>query len=123
MAGIDVSELMTDPDFTDVVDLITRASSLAKGVNTLVETTISGVIMVVQPASGQDLEKVPESARGHETRNFYYSGTLSSLRQNGYSDIIVYGGNRFEVLFVEPWGNWGNGYTKGIATKKAIGNG
>ena len=60
---------------------------------------------------------------GTNTKTFYYSGTLSSMRQDGYSDIIIFGGNRFEVQQVEPWGNWGNGYTKGIATKKAVGNG
>ena len=123
MANIDVSELMTDPDFTDVVELITRTPVLTKGIQSFTEATPEPVVMVVQPASGEDLEKVPEASRGHETKTFFYKGILSSLRQNGYSDIIVFQGNRFEVLFVEPWGNWGVGYYKGIATRTKVGNG
>jgi len=123
MATLNVSHLMTDTTFADTVSLVTRTSTLTKGVNSLAETTVSGLLMVVQPASGFDLEKVPESARGHENLAFFYSGTLSSQRQNGYSDIIIHQGKRYEVQFVESWGHYGTGYCKAIATRQQVGNG
>jgi hypothetical protein len=123
MAGIDVSELLSDPDFLDSVSLITRQSTLTGGRNVLSETITPNVSMVVQPASGSDLKKLPEGVRGSETISVWYKGELSSLRQNGYSDIIVWNTKRYEVMHVEPFGNWGSGYYKGIATLTKVGNG
>jgi hypothetical protein len=123
MAGIDVSELLNDPDFTDKVTLITRALTLVDGRTSLVENIIPNLSMSIQPASGSDLKKLPEGARGSEALAVWYQGELASLRQNGYSDIIVWNNKRYEVQHVEPYGNWGNGYYKGIATLTKVGNG
>jgi len=123
MADINISELLSDPDFLDTVTLITRGTTLVKGRNVLSDTPVPNVSMVIQPASGSDLKKLPEGVRGSETISVWYRGELSSLRQNGYSDIIVWNTKRYEVMHVEPFGNWGNGYYKGIATLTKVGNG
>ena len=123
MADIDVSELLSDPDFLDTVSLIIRSSTVTGGRNVLSETITNNVNMIIQPASGKDIAKLPEGARGFETIAIWYKGELSSLRQNGYSDIIVWNTKRYEVQHVEPFGNWGSGYYKCIATLTKVGNG
>ena len=63
MALIDVSELLTDPDFTNTVTLIRRASTVnTYGENVMTETQ-STITAVVQGANTESLERVPEGAR------------------------------------------------------------
>lgn len=121
MALIDVSELLTDPDFTNTVTLIRRASTVnTYGENVMTETQ-SMITAVVQGANTESLERVPEGARLSDLIDVYYKGQLTAESPSGYADIIVWGGKRYQVFeVVEDFMNFGAGFTKAVCKLEAV---
>ena len=121
MALIDVSELLTDPDFTNTVTLIRRASTVnTYGENVMTETQ-STITAVVQGDNTETLDKLPEGARLSDVITVYYRGTLTAERPGGYADIIVWQGKRFQVKEVaEDFLNYGAGVTKALCVLEAV---
>jgi hypothetical protein len=121
MALIDVSELLTDPDFTNTVTLIRRSSTVdTYGENTMVETS-SSITAVVQGANTESLERVPEGARLSDLIDVYYKGQLTAESPGGYADIIVWQGKRYQVFeVVEDFMNYGAGFTKAVCKLEAV---
>ena len=97
MALIDVSELLTDPDFTSTVTLIRRASTVnTYGENVMTETQ-STITAVVQGANTESLERVPEGARLSDLIEVYYKGRLTAESPSGYADIVVWDGDPLDA--------------------------
>lgn len=121
MALIDVSELLTDPDFTNTVTLIRRASTVnTYGENVMTETQ-STITAVVQGANTESLERVPEGARLSDLIDVYYKGQLTAESPGGYADIIVWQGKRYQVFeVVEDFMNYGAGFTKAVCKLEAV---
>jgi len=121
MALIDVSELLTDPDFTNTVTLIRRSSTINTfGENTMIETP-STITVVVQGGNTESLERVPEGARLSDLIEVYYRGQLTVESPGGYADIIVWQGKRYQVFeVVEDFMNYGAGFTKSICKLEAV---
>lgn len=121
MALIDVSELLTDPDFTSTVTLIRRASTVnTYGENVMTETQ-STITAVVQGANAESLERVPEGARLSDLIDVYYKGQLTAESPSGYADIIVWQGKRYQVFeVVEDFMNYGAGFTKAVCKLEAV---
>lgn len=121
MALIDVSELLTDPDFTNTVTLIRRASTVnTYGENVMTETQ-STITAVVQGANTESLERVPEGVRLSDLIDVYYKGPLTAESPSGYADIIVWGGKRYQVFeVVEDFMNFGAGFTKAVCKLEAV---
>lgn len=120
MALLDVSEVLSDPIFYEPVSLIRRSSSVnGYGENVLAEKTVV-ISAVVQPASNQDLKLLPEAAQSSGAIVVYSRVKQESESNLGYSDVILWGSLRYQVLSVENYSNWGTGYTKAIATQEAV---
>ena len=121
MALIDVSELLTDPDFTNTVTLIRRSSTVnTYGENTMIETP-STITAVVQGANTESLERVPEGARLSDLIDVYYKGQLTAESPGGYADVIVWQGKRYQVFeVVEDFMNYGAGFTKAVCKLEAV---
>lgn len=121
MALIDVSELLTDPDFTNTVTLIRRASTVNTYGENVVTETQSTITAVVQGANTESLERVPEGARLSDLIDVYYKGQLTAESPSGYADIIVWGGKRYQVFeVVEDFMNFGAGFTKAVCKLEAV---
>ena len=120
MALIDVSELLTDPDFTNSVTLIRRSSTVnSYGENVMVETS-STITAVVQAVGTETLERVPEGARLSDLLDVFYKGALHAESPGGYADVIVWGGKRYQVFeVVEDFMNFGAGFTKAVCKLEA----
>lgn len=121
MALIDVSSLLTDPDFTDTVTLIRRAASVNSfGENVLTETQ-STITAVVQGANTEKLDRLPEGAKLSDMLDVYYKGILYAQSPSGYADIIVWGGKRYQIFEVsEDYMNYGAGFVKAICKLEAV---
>lgn len=115
MAQIDVSDLLIDPDFTDTVTLIRRASSVnGFGEHVIVETP-STIIAVVETGDQDALERMPDAARLTDLITVYYKGILFAESPSGYADVIVWQGNRYQVKDVpQQYQNYGAGFTQAI---------
>lgn len=121
MALIDVSDLLRDPDFTNVVTLIRRAATVnTHGENVLTETSCM-ITAVVQGVNTEQLTKMPEGARMSDMINVHTRGQLYAESPNGYSDIIVWHGRRYQVYqVIEDFMNFGAGYTQAICVLEPV---
>jgi len=121
MALIDVSDLLRDPDFTNVVTLIRRAVAVNEhGENVMTETPCY-ITAVVQGDNTETLDKLPEGARLSDVITVFYRGTLTAEWPGGYADIIVWQGKRFQVKEVaEDFLNYGAGFTKALCVLEAV---
>lgn len=125
MAKIDVSDLLTDPDFTDKATLIHRAQTVNnKGRAALTETIVTPPItVVVQNIDTEILEKYPDLATLSDKITVWYRGVLTAESVNGYSDVVVWKGDRYLVKYVdEDYMNFGKGWTKAVCVLEKVNN-
>lgn len=113
MALLDVSDVLLDADFTNVVTLIKRSAA----VNTHGETVLSEVscyiTAVVQGDNPEMLERLPQGARLSDVITVYTKAELEAESEGGYADVIVWRGRRYQVKDVaEDFMNYGAGFTK-----------
>lgn len=121
MALIDVSELLLDPDFTDQATLIKRYLDVNANGEAVIAEMETPITAVIQGVNNQDLVKLPEGARLSDAITVYYQGELQAELENGYSDIIVWRGRRYEVGPVtENFMNHGAGFTKAICVGEHV---
>lgn len=113
MANIDVSDLLLDPDFVSTVTLIRRSATVdGHGENVLTETIVPNVLMSVQGAKEESLARMPEGARLTDIITVFYRGQLTAEAENGYGDVIVWNGKRYQVKVVpQNFMNFGAGFT------------
>lgn len=120
---IDVAELMTDPDFTETVQLLRPTISTAnEGIMSRTYAVPVNIIASVQPVQPDEAQSLPEGTRLGNLKAFY---TATLVRCNDASsvdsDVIVHGGKNYRVIAVEPWGSFGyykaigEGFVKGGA--------
>lgn len=113
MSQIDVTELLSDPDFVDDVTLINRATVVnTKGENVLTEDPVK-TVGSVQPASGKTINRLPEAMRVANVMSFWIQGKIVTSRPGEYSAIIVFRGQRFTVQTVLDWTQAGAGWCEG----------
>jgi hypothetical protein len=113
MSQIDVTELLSDPDFVDEVCLVTRVPFInSLGENTLKESNLK-TVGCVQPASGRVIQRLPEALRVANMSSFWLKATIIASEPGKYSSILVFKGKRYQVQTVFDWSNWGEGYTEG----------
>lgn len=114
MALVDVSELLSDPDFVDPIEVITRVPTVdGLGQNSVSESTLSS-FGSVQSVSGKELERIPEALRNLDVRSFFFKGTITATSPGKYSSVLVFRGARFQVKHVNDWSNYGAGYCEGF---------
>lgn len=114
MALVDVTELLSDPDFIDPMQVITRVPSIdSLGQQSLAETVLS-TVGSIQPASGNELSRIPEALRVANMSSFWFKGEIIATAPGKYPSILVFKGMRFEVKNVFDWTNWGQGWTEGL---------
>jgi hypothetical protein len=114
MAGLDVSELMTDPDFASTVDIITTVQSIGahgRVVNT--PTVYEREIAIVQAGSGQRLALLADGSRISDSITVYSQRQLKAADAgHRIADVVVWKGQRFMVKNVASWEGWGAGYSR-----------
>lgn len=113
MSQIDISELLSDPDFVDEVIQIKRQPGVnLRGRNNLIDKQIK-TVGCVQPATGKTIFRLPEDMRVANVSEFYIKGVITATAPGKYSDQIVFKGVKYNVQTVFDWSNWGEGYTMG----------
>ena len=114
---IDVSDILSDPDFATQFTVTRSTGVFAKGgwqstPRTLVLTGVANT------ASGNDLQQVPEGDRVTGTLTFYATQPLYATRagaQAGVSDTITYQGDVYRLAKV--WDRSPNGFFKAIGVR------
>jgi hypothetical protein len=119
---VDVSELMSDPEFMRAVVLRRATIHFANEGEAISSYEDTDFTASVQPAKAEDVALLPEGERGSgRIVSIYTSTALKPDMSDGkttIADLIVVGGTRpgtFRVVGVEPWGD--NGYFKALAVE------
>ncbi len=114
MAQIDVTDLLTDPDFVDKIQLIDRKPVVnTRGENLLTEC-VTDSVGSVQPADGHTIARLPEDLQTSNVSSFWFKGVIVATAPGKYSSILVFKGMRYQVKMVNEWSNWGAGYCEGV---------
>lgn len=116
---IDVSELMTDPDFAQPYSLRRTAAGTYANEGEWQRGPLTTLprVGVIQPASQDDQIKfVPEGERGENAIRVWDAEEIYISDGAGQqSDIILFNGNTYRAAARRPWG--GNGYFFVIAVE------
>lgn len=81
----------------------------------LPEVTITAV---VYPASGREVQRLPEGYREAEAITLCTAYALRGASPGRAGDVVVDGGGEYEAQIVEPWGPLG-GFVRAICARKA----
>lgn len=112
MAGIDVSELMSDPDFIDNFQIVRRSATVnGFGENVITENTIQANGSI-QSGNGDTLKRLPDGVQLSDVVTIFSNFPIYAERPNNYADLIIICGERYQVELVTPWRNWGAGYNR-----------
>jgi len=113
MGNVDVSTLMSDPDFVDPIQVIMRVPRT----NYLGEASFSEEVLntygSVQPADFQTVNKLPEALRVANVSSFWFLGIIVASAPGKYSSVLVFRGRRYQVQTVADWSHFGDGFTEG----------
>ncbi len=72
----------------------------------------------VQPATTEDLQSLPENRRQYGAYRVYSSTQFQSLEEDENNpDVVVIGGNDYEIAQVQPWQNGIVPHYKAIAVR------
>lgn len=120
MANIDVSFLLTDPDFCDPMTVITRFSQVSSSGELKLSEKVCQVESVgsVQPLTGREIEKIPELLRVDNSFEFWFKGVVITTGAGKYSSIILYQGMRYQIRSVDEWSNFGEGFCSGLCVRE-----
>ena len=114
MAEIDVTDLLTDPEFTSTFDVTRNLESVNNaGFATITPTIYPGVVGVVLPA-GLKLMRTYDASRMAGAITIYTQFTLLAGAGNNAADNIAYNGRAYTVTSVDDWSQFGNGFNVAI---------
>jgi len=113
---INVSEVITDPDFAQSFLVHRRTGKWVNGrwQENMTDITLLGVITVADPKT---LEQLPEGDRVIGLMCFYATVPIFTTNEQGTSDQIEWRGERYRVKQVFPYGDYG--YYKAVAERMA----
>lgn len=120
MARVDVTELLTDLDFTSVVTRIRRSASVNGSGELAVTETSEDITAVVSSPGKNQLAILPQGVRVSDALAVYYKGEIRNEAAGGYADIIVFGGQRYKAVeMIEDWMHMGAGFTVTLCVREA----
>lgn len=120
MAQLDVSELMTDPDFVDPIQIVRRYPTNNNfGQVSFTEETLE-TVGSVQPANFKTVQKLPESLRVADVSSFWVKAVITASETDKYPSILVFRGKRYQIQTLADWSNFGAGYSEGTCVAEKI---
>lgn len=114
MALIDVSELLTDPDFVDDITVLRSVRSV-NDVGRAVDTPGAYYTYgCVQPAKEVQLLQIPDLERAGSYISVVTPFRLLALTETTAPDQVVWNGKYYQVSVVRDWTNYGEGFVEAI---------
>lgn len=120
MPFLDVSDILSDPDFADTVTRYRSALTVnAYGEGSTVETTTTLVAVVTQ-GGGDVLDRTGDAEKIKGSITVHTTGDLTAGDGTTDADEIVWSGRRYIVDSVSDWSTYGNGYIAASCTLKPL---
>lgn len=113
MPDLDVTDLLADTDIAGEEIIITRAKrTVVKGMTVDAPYTIV-TYGSIQPASGQQLQQLPEDQRTTASISVIVPVMLIPLSQSNAPDLVQYDGQNYRVVAANSYGHFGQGFWQG----------
>ncbi|MFP3391013.1 hypothetical protein [Brevibacillus sp. SIMBA_040] len=119
---IDVSEVITDPDFAQTYTVHRKAGEWIRGDWVPSDETPLKMTGPVIVADAETLEQIPEGDRVtglmcfYSTQELFESGDGNAPIE-GTTDVVEWKGNRYKLIKVFPYGDYG--FYKAVGQRKA----
>lgn len=110
MARIDVSELMTDPDFVMNFKIIRRTPSVNQYGENELTTSEENASGSIQPATGETVKRLPEGVQLSDFKTIFTKAVIKADAAGKYVDQVEIKGQRFNVFHVMAWEDFGAGW-------------
>jgi galactose-6-phosphate isomerase len=114
VARIDVTELLTDPDFADTFTLVRTAQSVDDHGRSVFTETPYLLVGVVQSASGRSLEYLPDMSRASGAIEVYCKFYMQVASDGYAADRVQWNGKTYIVTHIDDWTNYGSGFTRAL---------
>lgn len=116
MPSVDVTDILSDPDFATTFDVIRRTQTVnAKGRAENSETLNRSVVGVVVPASGSKMVRTPEGTMQIGDIKVITSFDLTDGTGENDCDVVVWKGNRYNVINTNDYSEYGRGFIEATA--------
>lgn len=116
MALLDVSELLTDPDFADEFPVKRRSQVTGNnGRVSIDEKDLEGV-GVICAASPSDLRRLPEDQRTDRAISVVTQFRLRASAPDYQPDLVGWQGDFYVVSDIQPYTHFGSGFVQAICT-------
>lgn len=120
MPLLDVSDILLDPDFADVLIVTRSVQTFTNGYasNSSKSWQISGVVTMV---GGQELIREPSGERNKQTIRVATKARLTDgrIKSDGITmdtaDILTWNGNQYTVVQVDDYSRYGEGFVQAVA--------
>ena len=117
MALLDVSFMLTDPDFVNTVPIIRRQKVTGSNGRVTFTETSGTIVGCVQPASGDTLVQLPELSNTTGSLEVWTQAELNVDTASQGADILTWQGSRYIVAAkVDNYQHYGNGFTHAVLT-------
>lgn len=111
MADLDVTEILDDEDFSDVVTCLRGVQTVgSNGLASVVQTS-TDFVAVVTNGGGDSLIRDPGGSRTSGDILVHSTFLLVAGSDTNDADIIVWKGRRYTVVNVSDWSHFGPGFT------------
>lgn len=122
MALIDVSELLTDPDFVDVVPLIRRTSVVLANGRAAVTESMSTIVASIQTPQSEESKLLPDGVSLTDSVSIYCKDRLSPAHEGRLADLVLWKGRRFQIhALVQDFLHFGGGgYCQALAIAEEV---
>lgn len=121
MADLDVSEILDDPDFVDMVSVVRRSQVVDEhGRATTSSTTIKGVGMAISPTGRNDVERLDDSQKQLRSIKAVTRFQLQGPTIGMHADMVAWQGSMYLVAIVDPYSHFGGGFVEAILVSTNI---
>ena len=121
---IDLSEIITDPDFAEAFNIERKTGSFNLGRYVEGDPVVIPTVGIITPANALEIQQIPEGDRLTASITVKTTVPLYVSRlglQSGVPDLIDWNGSQWKVSYVWPWQDFG--YYKAVAVRLADSNG
>lgn len=121
MPLLDVSDILSAPDFADTFDVTRFTKDVdADGVTVKRDASVRGVSGVIQNASELTLQRLADGSMLASTIEIHTTFPLTSGVDGQGADEIAYQGATYTVTDVADWSRYGAGFYRAICQMKDL---
>ncbi|NTG00106.1 hypothetical protein G6L30_08230 [Agrobacterium rhizogenes] len=119
MPLLDVTEILSDPDFADTIT-VTRSveAGFDHGRPQITMQTFTDIIAVVTAGQGDILKYFPEMANIQGAILIHTTFRLTSASDTTQADTVTWQGRDYQVTGLNDWSTFGAGFIMAVGTLK-----